>query len=120
MPIYEYQCRSCGHRTEALQRMSDPPLTTCGECGGELKRLISSPSFQFKGSGWYVTDYARAGAGGDPKDKAEASQKNGSEAAKGSTDAGKAETGKSAAGGAAEAKPAAKPGSGGGSGSPSD
>jgi putative FmdB family regulatory protein len=118
MPIYEYQCRSCGHRTEALQRMSDPPLSTCGECGGELKRLISSPSFQFKGSGWYVTDYARAG--GDKAEKAEASQKNGSEAAKGSSDAGKAEAGKSTAGGSAEGKPAAKPTSGGGTGSPSD
>jgi putative FmdB family regulatory protein len=118
MPIYEYQCRSCGHRTEALQRMSDPPLSTCGECGGELKRLISSPSFQFKGSGWYVTDYARAG--GDKAEKAEGSQKNGSEAAKDSSDAGKAEAGKSTAGGSAEAKPAAKPTSGGGTGSPSD
>ena len=60
MPIYEYECRACGKRSEAMQRMADPPLTTCPECGGELKKLISSPAFQFKGSGWYVTDYARA------------------------------------------------------------
>jgi putative FmdB family regulatory protein len=60
MPIYEYECRACGKRSEAMQRMADPPLTTCAECGGELKKLISSPAFQFKGSGWYVTDYARA------------------------------------------------------------
>ena len=64
MPIYEYQCESCGQRSEAIQRISDPPLTTCDECGGGLRKLISAPAFQFKGSGWYVTDYARKGDGG--------------------------------------------------------
>ena len=63
MPIYEYQCLQCGTRSEALQKMSDPPLTTCEACGGDLKRLVSSPAVQFKGSGWYVTDYARRGGG---------------------------------------------------------
>jgi len=58
MPIYEYQCESCGRRSESLQKISDPPLTTCEECSGSLTKLISAPSFQFKGSGWYVTDYA--------------------------------------------------------------
>lgn len=58
MPIYEYQCQKCGEVTEALQRMSDPPLTDCSKCDGDLKRLISAPAVQFKGSGWYVTDYA--------------------------------------------------------------
>ena len=58
MPIYEYQCLSCGKRTELLQRMDDPPLATCPECGGEVKKLLSAPAVQFKGSGWYVTDYA--------------------------------------------------------------
>ena len=61
MPIYEYQCRDCGRRSEEFQKMSDPPLTECGECGGELKKLISAPAVQFKGSGWYVTDYADSG-----------------------------------------------------------
>lgn len=65
MPIYEYQCRECDHRLEALQGISEPPLTTCTECGGELRKLMSAPAFQFKGSGWYVTDYARKGAGGN-------------------------------------------------------
>lgn len=60
MPIYEYECLACRARTEALQRISEPPLTTCRECGGALKKLISPAAFQFKGSGWYVTDYARA------------------------------------------------------------
>ena len=57
MPIYEYECLSCGKRTEALQRMGDAPIAACPACGGEVKKLISSPAFQFKGSGWYVTDY---------------------------------------------------------------
>jgi putative FmdB family regulatory protein len=59
MPLYEYACQSCGRRTEALQRVSDAPLSVCPHCGGELKKLVSAPAFQFKGSGWYVTDYAR-------------------------------------------------------------
>ena len=63
MPIYEYQCQSCSTRSEVMQRISEPPLETCEDCGGELKKLISAPAFQFKGSGWYVTDYA--GKGGD-------------------------------------------------------
>lgn len=63
MPLYEYQCNACGTVTEVMQRMSDPPLTTCEECGGELRKLISAPAFQFKGSGWYVTDYAGKGDG---------------------------------------------------------
>lgn len=58
MPIYEYECQNCGKRTELLQRMDDPPLATCPQCGGPVKKLISSPAVQFKGSGWYVTDYA--------------------------------------------------------------
>ncbi len=57
MPIYEYQCDDCGHRSEAIQRLADDRLTECGECGGTLKRLISAPAVQFKGTGWYVTDY---------------------------------------------------------------
>jgi putative FmdB family regulatory protein len=66
MPIYEYQCQKCGHRSEALQKLNDPPLLECAACGGTLRRLVSAPSFQFKGSGWYVTDYA--GKGGAPPD----------------------------------------------------
>lgn len=65
MPIYEYECQECEHRLEALQQISEPPLTTCPECQGELRKLLSAPAFQFKGSGWYVTDYARKGAGAD-------------------------------------------------------
>lgn len=59
MPLYEYQCKKCHSLTERIQKFSDPPLTTCPHCGGELEQLLSAPAVQFKGSGWYVTDYAR-------------------------------------------------------------
>ncbi len=69
MPIYEYRCSPCGRVFEALQRVSDPPVRTCGQCGGEARRIVSAPAIQFVGSGWYVTDYARkeakSGAGGN-------------------------------------------------------
>ena len=58
MPLYEYQCTQCGERTEILQRLSDPPYTHCPKCGGDVKKLHSSPAIQFKGSGFYKTDYA--------------------------------------------------------------
>jgi putative FmdB family regulatory protein len=56
MPIYEYECSDCGRRLERLQRLDDPPPGAC-ECGGAMHRQVSAPAFQFKGSGWYVTDY---------------------------------------------------------------
>jgi len=65
MPIYEYRCESCDAVIEKLQHFSDPPLTKCEKCGGALVRLVSPPAFKFKGSGWYVTDYARSGSGGN-------------------------------------------------------
>jgi len=58
MPLYEYQCTNCNERIEMLQRMSDPPYGHCPKCGGEMKKLLSSPAIQFKGSGFYKTDYA--------------------------------------------------------------
>ncbi len=64
MPLYEYKCQACSHVSEVIQRMSDPPLSTCDRCGGELKKLLSAPAFQFKGTGWYVTDYADKGKSG--------------------------------------------------------
>ncbi len=64
MPLYEYECLSCGKRTELLQRMGDAPPAACPQCGGEVKKLFSAPAVQFKGSGWYVTDYAAKKGGG--------------------------------------------------------
>jgi len=66
MPLYEYQCDSCGARFELIRKFSDPPLLVCPTCGAEaVRKLISSPAFQFKGSGWYVTDYARKSGEGE-------------------------------------------------------
>ena len=63
MPLYEYQCEACAHRFERIQKFSDPPIESCPTCGGAVKKLISSPAIQFKGSGWYITDYAKKPAG---------------------------------------------------------
>jgi len=60
MPLYEYECESCNHRFEKIVQYSDPPLDTCPKCGkGPVRKLFSSPAIQFKGSGWYITDYAK-------------------------------------------------------------
>jgi putative FmdB family regulatory protein len=61
MPVYEYECQQCKKVTEAMQKFSDPPLTKCPHCAGHLRKMISQSSFHLKGSGWYVTDYARKG-----------------------------------------------------------
>ena len=65
MPLYEYECTKCGHRAEVIQRVGATSPGRCGECGGEMRRLLSAPAFQFKGTGWYVTDYARKGSSSD-------------------------------------------------------
>lgn len=79
MPIYEYECQKCRQVTEAMQKFSDAPLTCCPACSGELKKMISHSSFHLKGSGWYVTDYARNGT------SAPASKKEGAAEGKPST-----------------------------------
>ena len=61
MPLYEYQCDACAHRFEVIQKFSDAPIDVCPKCGGAVKKLLSSPAIQFKGSGWYITDYAKSG-----------------------------------------------------------
>lgn len=65
MPLYEYCCKSCGKKIEVIQKFSDDPLTVCEECGGKLEKLMSAPAIRFKGSGWYVNDYAGKKSGGD-------------------------------------------------------
>lgn len=65
MPLYEYRCQKCGNTLEVIQKFADGPLTQCTDCGGELQRLLSAPSIQFKGSGWYVSDYGRKNGGKD-------------------------------------------------------
>ena len=68
MPIYEYRCERCGI-FEEMQRITDAPLERCPKCQRKVRRLISSTSFQLKGTGWYATDYARAGSGNGPQKK---------------------------------------------------
>ena len=100
MPIYEYQCAKCGKTIEVIQKMSDKPLKKHEQCGGALTKLISAAGFQFKGTGWYVTDYARKSSGqSGPTDKKTESKETSSNGSKessssGSASATKAESGK--------------------------
>jgi len=64
MPIYEYECKKCHHRFERIQKFSDPHVKKCPDCGGAVEQVISAPAVQFKGSGWYVTDYAKKSSSG--------------------------------------------------------
>lgn len=77
MPLYEYECLTCGKRTEILQRLDEAPLAACPQCGGEVKKLVSAPAFQFKGSGWYVTDYAGKKGGTESKPESKGESKTG-------------------------------------------
>src|SRR6187200_1589061 len=67
MPLYEYECDACGHRFEKIQKFSDPLEDTCPKCGGPVHKLMSSPAIQFKGSGFYITDYPKGEKGSAPK-----------------------------------------------------
>jgi len=98
MPLYEYKCHECGETFEIIQKFSDSPLSAHEGCGGEVERLISPSAFQFKGSGWYVTDYARNGTARTETSKGS----EGSEAKPDAKPAAKTET-------AAPASPASKP-----------
>ncbi len=94
MPLYEYQCDSCDKRFERIQKFSDPPVATCPACGAPVRKLISSPAIQFKGSGFYITDYAKSGQsgkdGGAESVRAESDKKDAAASAKpaGDTPAG--------------------------------
>jgi putative FmdB family regulatory protein len=79
MPLYEYLCKKCGHRFEKIQKFSDKMVKKCPECGGQVEQVISAPAVQFKGSGWYVTDYAKKssspGSSGDSGSKEKTDEK---------------------------------------------
>jgi putative FmdB family regulatory protein len=83
MPMYEYECKACGARFEQIQKYSDPPIEICRQCGERsVQKLLSSPAIQFKGSGWYVTDYARskeAKESGESKEAGKESKESGKE-----------------------------------------
>src|SRR5689334_10317383 len=78
MPIYEYVCSKCARKTEIIQRIGDKPPAHCPHCGGKVKKAISAPAIQFKGSGWYVTDYGSGtGRHGSNEQKSESEEKGG-------------------------------------------
>jgi putative FmdB family regulatory protein len=86
MPLYEYQCESCEHRFEKIQKYTDPAPDACPKCGGAVRKLASSPAIQFKGSGWYITDYAKKSgteggtSGGGKAEGSDSTSSSGSEA----------------------------------------
>jgi putative FmdB family regulatory protein len=101
MPLYEYECDACGHRFEKIQKFSDPLPDACPKCGGPVHKLMSSPAIQFKGSGFYITDYAKKehtaaakadSAQGEKSDKADKSESKSDGGAKTETSAAKAES----------------------------
>jgi putative FmdB family regulatory protein len=107
LPLYEYQCDRCG-RFEVIQKYSDKRLKACKKCGGPVQKLLSAPAIQFKGTGWYVTDYARKSGGEEStgkegkeskegKETAVASASGSSDASSSKSDAGKSDSGKSEA-----------------------
>ncbi len=90
MPIYEYKCEGCGETFEVIQKFADEPVTVHEKCGGHVIRLMSAPAFQFKGTGWYVTDYAKGGTSSPPKHESGSSDSAKSES--GNKDSGKSES----------------------------
>jgi putative FmdB family regulatory protein len=91
VPIYEYKCEGCGETFEVIQKFADEPVTVHEKCGGHVHRLMSAPSFQFKGSGWYVTDYAK-GSGSSPAHTESGKSEHGHSE---KSESGKSESGKS-------------------------
>ena len=94
MPLYEYKCAACGHLFEKIVKFSDPPLDTCPKCGGKVEKLLSSPAFQFKGSGWYITDYAKKSSSDGSSGKA-ASDKGSGSSSETKSDSSKSDSAKS-------------------------
>jgi len=86
MPNYEYLCKDCGHRFEQIRKFSDKQLRKCPECGGVIEQVISAPAVQFKGSGWYVTDYPKKGAGSAASSSASSEGDSGTKETKDSKD----------------------------------
>ena len=104
MPLYEYQCKKCGHLFEKIVKFSDKPIKKCPECGGAVEQTISAPAVQFKGSGWYVTDYAKksqsssssSDGGKDSKDSKESKDSKDSKKDEKKSDSSKERTSKKA------------------------
>jgi putative FmdB family regulatory protein len=85
MPLYEYECEACGRRFENIQKYSDPPIEVCRHCGkGPVRKLLSSPAIQFKGTGFYITDYKKSGGGGESSKSSTSSSESSSSESKSS------------------------------------
>ena len=112
MPLYEYECDACGRRFELIQKFSDPPPDTCKLCGkGPVHRQLSSPAIQFKGSGFYITDYAQKGksdSSSTPAAKGDAKSDGAADTTSTKSDAAKTDTAKSDSGGTAGTSKGAK------------
>ena len=111
MPLYEYECDVCAHRFERIQKFSDPLVDVCPSCGGYVRKLLSSPAFQFKGTGWYVTDYAKktntdSNKGSDSKGDSKSADSSSSESSASSADASSASSASTAT--KTESKPKAE------------
>ena len=106
MPLYEYECDECGRRFELIRKFSDPPVTSCTTCNGSVRKLFSSPAIQFKGTGWYVTDYARKPSAGQAESATSADdskEKSSSDKKPASADSSSSSSSKSAKDGAGAA-----------------
>jgi putative FmdB family regulatory protein len=114
MPLYEYQCDTCGRRFERIQKFSDPPVETCPTCSGPVKKLFSAPAIQFKGSGFYITDYAKTGTAGAEGAAAKPATDTAASSGPAKADAPASSTTSEATSSPAKSEPAkASPGSGG-------
>ena len=90
MPLYEYQCDACAHRFERIQKFSDPLVNVCPSCGGHVRKLLSSPAFQFKGSGFYITDYPKKSASDSGKGEGAKAEEKSAESSSAKSDTGAA------------------------------
>jgi putative FmdB family regulatory protein len=92
MPLYEYECKKCHHRFERIQKFSDPHVKKCPKCGGPIEQVISAPAVQFKGSGWYVTDYAKKSSTGSASSSSNGDSASGKDSKSKSEDSSKSES----------------------------
>lgn len=92
MPLYEYKCDKCGNLFEVMQKFSDEPLKTHQDCGGAVHRLLSAPALQFKGSGWYITDYAKSGGAAKTSSSSEGNGKSKSDSSSSKTESSSSST----------------------------
>jgi putative FmdB family regulatory protein len=92
MPLYEYECVTNGHRFERIQKFSDPPIGVCPTCGSDVRKLLSSPAIQFKGSGWYITDYAKKSGSVDSASSTTGESKSEAKGDAGSTTSGSSDS----------------------------